>query len=165
MDPLAKTALWTASMRAREHERADRLFDEPLAALLATEDGEKIMNSFEGVVQRGVEDPALAVRTRFLDERISDAATKLDVRQFVFVAAGMDTRGYRLEWPDGSVLFELDRGELLDMKDELLEGAQAKPACVVYRLGVDLLGDWLGPLIRAGFRPAERTLWPCCSNA
>ena len=70
MDPLAKTALWTASMRAREHERADRLFDEPLAALLATEDGEKIMNSFEGVVQRGVEDPALAVRTRFLDERM-----------------------------------------------------------------------------------------------
>lgn len=68
LDPLARTALWTASMRAREHERDDRLFDEPLAALLATDAGPRIMRGAEGEVQKGVEDPALAVRTRFFEE-------------------------------------------------------------------------------------------------
>jgi methyltransferase (TIGR00027 family) len=91
LDPLAQTALWTASMRAREQAREDRLFEDPLAQLLATERGPQIMRTFEGEVQQGVEDPALAVRTRFLDEAI-DCAVAAGVRQFVFVAAGMDAR-------------------------------------------------------------------------
>jgi len=91
LDPLARTALWTASMRAREHAREDRLFEEPLARLLATEQGPQIMRGFEGEVQQGVEDPALAVRTRFFDEAVR-RAVGAGVRQFVLVAAGMDTR-------------------------------------------------------------------------
>ncbi|GAA1414300.1 SAM-dependent methyltransferase [Catellatospora coxensis] len=158
LDPLARTALWTASMRAREHARSDRLFDEPLANLLATEDGPKIMRGFEGEVQRGVEDPALAVRTRFFDDAMIDAA-RSGVRQFVLVAAGMDTRGYRLAWPESTVLFELDRPALLELKASLLADAAATPACTIRPLGVDLLGDWTTPLAAAGFRHSEPTLW------
>src|SRR5262249_21127542 len=106
LDPLARTALWTASMRAREHARADRLFEEPLAALMAGHDGPQIMRGFEGQVQRGVEDPALAVRTRFLDDRMLQAAELDGVRQFVLVAAGMDTRAFRMAWPAETVFYE-----------------------------------------------------------
>src|SRR5579859_5914804 len=102
-DPLAKTALWTASMRARETDREDRLFADPLAALLAGDEGPQIMRRFEGNVQKGVEDPVLAVRTKFLDDEIA-AFAAAGVHQFAFVAAGMDTRAFRLAWPTGSVV-------------------------------------------------------------
>lgn len=145
-------------MRAREHGRDDRLFDEPLAGLLATDDGPKIMRGFEGEVQRGVEDPALAVRTRFFDDAMVDAA-RGGVRQLVLVAAGMDTRGYRLRWPESTVLFELDRPALLELKASLLASASAKPSCAVRPVGVDLLSDWTTSLVTAGFKQTEPTLW------
>lgn len=145
-------------MRAREHARSDRLFDEPLASLLATEDGPKIMRGFEGEVQRGIEDPALAVRTRFFDDEMT-AAARGGVRQFVLVAAGMDTRGHRLAWPESTVLFELDRSALLELKASLLAEVAAAPVCTIRPVGVDLLGDWTTALVAAGFRQAEPTLW------
>jgi methyltransferase (TIGR00027 family) len=158
LDPLARTALWTASMRAREHAREDRLFEEPLAQLLATEQGPRIMRGFEGEVQQGVEDPALAVRTRFFDDAIG-CAVAAGVRQFVFVAAGMDTRAYRLVWPAASVVFELDRPALLDLKYALVDGSGAQAGCHLRPIGVDLLQDWTTPLVDAGFAPAEPALW------
>ncbi|MGH7881626.1 MAG: class I SAM-dependent methyltransferase, partial [Candidatus Dormibacteraceae bacterium] len=97
LDPLAKTALWTASMRAREHNRSDRLFSDPLAQMLAGDEGLQIMQQFEGDVQQGLEDPALAVRTRFFDDELARLAG-IGIRQFVLVAAGMDTRAFRLSW-------------------------------------------------------------------
>jgi methyltransferase (TIGR00027 family) len=159
LDPLARTALWTASMRAREHARDDRLFEEPLAGVLATDEGPRIMRGFEGEVQRGVEDPALAVRTRYFDDAIMSAAHMRGVRQFVFVAAGMDTRGYRLEWPDFCMLYELDRPALLQLKASLLADAAPTAKCLVQPLGVDLLSDWTPALTQAGFQPHEPTLW------
>jgi len=158
LDPLARTALWTASMRAREHAREDRLFEEPLAQLLATEQGPQIMWGFEGEVQQGVEDPALAVRTRFFDEAIG-CAVGAGVRQFVFVAAGMDTRAYRLGWPAATVVFELDRPALLELKYALVSDAGADARCDLRPVGVDLLEDWTTPLLDAGFAPVEPALW------
>jgi methyltransferase (TIGR00027 family) len=158
LDPLARTALWAASMRAREHARDDRLFEEPLAQLLATEHGPQIMRGFEGEVQQGVEDPALAVRTRFFDEAIGRAIGG-GVRQFVFVAAGMDTRAYRLAWPAATVVFELDRPALLDLKRTLVSGSGAEPGSALRPIGVDLLEDWTTPLLDGGFAPAEPALW------
>jgi len=158
LDPLARTALWTAAMRAREHSRDDRLFEEPLAALLATEEGPRIMRGFEGEVQKGVEDPALAVRTRFLDDQIRAAASS-GIRQFVFVAAGMDTRAYRLEWPEGSTVYELDRPALLELKATIISSVDSRPGCSVRMVGVDLLSDWTFAVQAAGFAERERTLW------
>lgn len=148
-------------MRAREHDREDRLFEEPLAGVLATEEGPRIMRGFEGEVQRGVEDPALAVRTRFFDEAIMSAAHDHRVQQMVFVAAGMDTRSYRLSWPQATTVFELDRPALLKLKAELLADAvpDVQPGCAVQSIGVDLIGDWTTPLVASGFRSLEPTLW------
>ena len=145
-------------MRAREHARDDRLFEEPLAQLLATERGPRIMRGFEGEVQQGVEDPALAVRTRFFDDEITRAVDR-GVRQFVFVAAGMDTRAYRLAWPAGTVVFELDRPALLDLKHVLVHGSGAEAGWDLRPIGVDLLADWTTPLLDAGFSPVEPALW------
>lgn len=146
-------------MRAREHARDDRLFSEPLAALLATGDGPKIMGAFEGEVQRGVEDPALAVRTRYFDEEITRAGTDHGIRQVVLVAAGMDTRAYRCGWPSATTVFELDRPALLDLKRSLLANVEASPRCLVRPVGVDLTADWTTLLLEAGFHTDAPTLW------
>ena len=158
LDPLAKTALWTASMRAREHRRADRLFSDPLAEAFAGDEGPRIMSQFEGQVQSGVEDPALAVRTRFLDDQLLrlDAA---GVRQFVFVAVGMDSRAFRLEWSPGVLVYELDRPALLSFKEDLVRDLHAPATAARVPLGVDLLGDWTGPLLASGFDPRQPTCW------
>ncbi len=158
LDPLAKTALWTASMRARETARADRLFTDSLAALLAGDEGPQIMWHFEGNVQNGIEDPVLAVRTKFLDDEMVALAVS-GVRQFAFIAAGMDTRAFRLPWPTGSEVFELDQPALLQLKDELIGQAGARPTARRISLGVDLLADWTTPLRSAGFDPRRPTAW------
>ena len=146
-------------MRAREQTRADRLFEEPLAALLAGPEGPQIMRGFEGQVQRGVEDPALAVRTRFLDDRMCRAAQVDGVQQFVLVAAGMDTRAFRMAWPAGTAFYELDRPGLLELKQSILAGAGAVSSCARRVVGVDLTRDWMSPLLANGFRADEPTVW------
>lgn len=158
LDPLAKTALWTASMRAREHERPDRLFSDPFAELLAGEEGPQIMRRFEGDVQQGVEDPALAVRTRFLDDKLIRLANQ-GITQFVFVAAGMDSRAFRLPWLPDTTVFELDRPAILHLKDDLLGRTRAIASCRRIPIGVDLLADWLSPLLADEFDPGAPTVW------
>jgi methyltransferase (TIGR00027 family) len=159
LDPLARTALWTASLRAREHARPDHLFTDPLAECLAGDEGPQIMRSFESEVQGGVEDPALAVRTRFFDDAMCDIARRHGIRQVILVAAGMDSRAFRLEWQPDTRLYELDRPELLALKDEQLRVAGASPRCARIAVSVDLTAAWSSSLRDAGFRPQSPTLW------
>lgn len=158
LDPLAKTALWTASMRAREHRRADRLFSDPLAETFAGEEGPRIMSQFEDQVQAGTEDPALAVRTRFLDDQLVRLNAE-GMRQFVFVAVGMDSRAFRLTWSPDTLVYELDRPALLSLKEDLVRGLHAPATVTRVPLGVDLLGDWTGPLLASGFDPRRPACW------
>ncbi len=81
------------------------------------------------------------------------------VRQFVFVAAGMDTRAYRLVWPAATMVFELDRPALPELKCTLISDAGADARCDLRPIGVDLLEDWTTPLLGAGFTPVELALW------
>jgi methyltransferase (TIGR00027 family) len=159
LDPLAQTALWTASLRAREAGREDRLFTDPLAATLAGEIGPHLMKTFEADVQNGIEDPALAVRTRFFDDAMLRLAQRFEIRQFVLVAAGMDSRAFRLPWPDGVRMFELDKPSLLTLKEKNLHSVAAVPACEREAIGVDLTQDWATPLCAAGFMPGLPTGW------
>jgi methyltransferase (TIGR00027 family) len=158
-DPLARTALWTASMRAREHDRPDRLFCDPLARVLAGDEGLAIMRGFEGDVQDGVEDPALAVRTRFFDDALARIVKDGNIRQIVLVAAGMDTRALRMRWPGGTTMYELDRPGLLNLKDQLISAQAAEPACRRILVGADLTADWTAPLLDAGLDPGTSTAW------
>ena len=120
MDAIAKTSLLTAAMRAVETKRSDeqgRLFSDPYAELLAGEEGTDLLKR---AIAASGDQPAIAVRTYFIDQKIKEALQK-GVRQIVMLAAGMDTRAYRFSFPQGTCLFELDRPEVLSYKQEKLK--------------------------------------------
>jgi methyltransferase (TIGR00027 family) len=159
LTPVSKTAVGVARIRADESARPDRLFDDPFAAAFvaampaaATDDADEPT------------DPATAarlavhviLRTRFYDEYLLAAAAS-GVRQVVLLAAGLDTRAYRLDWPDDIRLFELDLPPVLTFKDEVL--ADATPRCARVVVPADLTADWSSALRAAGFDDHAPTAW------
>lgn len=153
MDPVASTAHWVAAARARESQRGDALFHDPFAAALAGDEGRRWMDGDEGLVATYV-----AIRTRFFDEELERAASS-GVRQIVILAAGLDARAYRMNWPAGTRLFELDRPEVLAHKDRILDAAGAAPRCARVAIGLDLTLPWAESLRDAGFVSGARTAW------
>ena len=125
---VGKTALGVAMVRAEESRRSDRLFDDPYAAaFLAAAPG--AFEREQRAVTTGVADMAAwgtafwtqtVIRTRFYDDYLLDAAHG-GIRQVVLLAAGLDTRAYRLAWPDGLRLFEVDLPEVLQFKQRVLD--------------------------------------------
>lgn len=155
-DAVAKTSLLTAAIRAVETNRSEnegRLFTDPLAEVLAGSEGFAIL---EQVRAEMGDQPGIVLRTRYVDDRIIQGLAQ-GIRQIVILAAGMDTRAYRLSFPDGTRVFELDRPEVLSYKQEKL--GETLPHCMRHTVGVDLREEWQSKLIQAGMNPAERTLW------
>jgi methyltransferase (TIGR00027 family) len=99
-----------------------------------------------------------AVRTHFFDEYFA-AAAESGIRQVVILAAGLDSRAYRLNWPAGTVLYEIDLPAVLEYKSSTLDSLGAAPATTRREVAVDLRGDWPGALRAAGFNPAVPTAW------
>ncbi len=140
-DPISYTARFTAASRARETRRPDRLFEDPWAELLAGPEGFELLARWEQAARppnapAGMENPYIAIRTRYFDDFLAGAmATSGSIggaqpaRQVVMLAAGLDTRAFRLSWPPGTRLFELDRPDLLAAKAEVLRAAGAVPRC------------------------------------
>jgi methyltransferase (TIGR00027 family) len=149
LDPVATTARLTAAMRARESRRPDRLVDDPLAEVLAGEQGMAML----ALADAG---DTIPVRTRWIDDRIT-AAMAGAVGQVVILAAGMDTRAWRLAALTDVPLYELDRPELLDLKAGLL--GDHPPRAARTALGVDLTGPWTDALGAAGHDPSLPTCW------
>lgn len=81
------------------------------------------------------------------------------IRQVVFLAAGMDTRFFRLPWPDGVTVYELDRPALLEAKAEMLRNEPQPAGRTRITVPVDLTQDWTGPLKEAGWKSEEPVLW------
>jgi methyltransferase (TIGR00027 family) len=100
----------------------------------------------------------LAAQTRFLDEFLADAG-RAGIRQVVILASGLDTRPYRLWWPGGTTLYEIDRPQVLDFKSEVLNGLGAVLTANRRAVGVDLGQDWPSALRRVGFDAAQPTVW------
>lgn len=100
----------------------------------------------------------MGVRSRFFDEFFVAAGTA-GVRQVVLLAAGLDARAYRLDWPDDAVVFELDAPKVLSFKDEVLDAADAAPTVVRHPVAVDLRDDWSIALRDSGFDPGRPTAW------
>lgn len=151
----AVTARWAAAVRAQESRREDGLFHDRWAGALAGLEGE------QWLTQRG-DTPALsvmAIRTRFFDDFLMRVTGDHGVRQVVLLAAGFDTRAYRLVWPEGTRVFELDQPEVLGDKERIMGADAAKPGCVRHAVGADLLKPWVEPLARAGFRQGQPTAW------
>lgn len=98
------------------------------------------------------------MRTRFFDEVLLDAAGD-GCSQVVLLASGMDARPYRLGWPSGTRLFEVDFGEVLAFKRRALAGVRAVPQCAHFEVAADLSKDWPEVLRGAGFRADAPTIW------
>lgn len=156
LDPVGQTARWVAAARAVESQRPDRLFDDPYAALLAGQDGETCLRVLG--VQNVPIVAYLAMRTRFLDDLIADGV-RAGIRQCVILAAGMDTRAFRLAWPEGMQVYELDRPAVLAVKDALLTKAGAEPSCERHVVGADLTQSWVPLLQMAGFTAEQPAIW------
>jgi methyltransferase (TIGR00027 family) len=155
MDALGMTSRWVAAARERESRRADRLFDDPLAGALAGDQGRAMMAATEAAT--GVADnPYLAIRTRFLDDFVLAAAVD-GIRQFVILAAGMDARAFRLAWPPETVVFEVERGEVLEYKRGVLAASDVAPHARRVEIPADLRDDYRASLRRAGFSEAQPT--------
>ena len=158
------TAFGVAWTRARESTRADRLFDDPLAgkflAAVAPYAPTEIP-PVDGPEQDGflhLLADFIAIRTRFFDDYFAEAA-KAGVRQLVILAAGLDARAYRLGWPAGSTVFELDQPVMLRFKQRVLDASGQEPNCARVTVGADLRADWLTPLRAAGLRTDEPIAW------
>lgn len=99
------------------------------------------------------------VRTRFLDDFVLSACAS-GCTQVVLLGAGLDTRAFRLHWPPGTRLFELDVADMLAFKAKVLTDHGAVPACERVMLAADLAGeDWPSSLSAAGLRAGEPTVW------
>jgi methyltransferase (TIGR00027 family) len=101
---------------------------------------------------------ALAAHTRFVDEFLADAG-RAGIRQVVILASGLDTRPYRLWWPGGTTVYEIDRPQVLDFKAEVLRGLDAALATHRCAVGIELSQDWPAALRRVGFDAAQPTVW------
>jgi methyltransferase (TIGR00027 family) len=151
---VADTGLLVAAMRAAESAREDRLFSDPFADRLAGDRGRELLAA--AMAATGERSSVqIVVRTRFWDEALLQAAQK--VGQVVIVAAGMDARAYRLPWPDGTVVYELDQPGVLSLKAGLLAGEE--PRCRRVPVGVDLADDWPTAIRSAGLDPAAPSVW------
>ncbi|MHA6806204.1 SAM-dependent methyltransferase [Salinifilum ghardaiensis] len=100
----------------------------------------------------------MGLRTRFLDG-VCERAAADGAEQAVILAAGLDARAFRLEWPEKAAVFEVDQPAVLDFKDRALGELDAVPACARTSVRADLREDWLGALTEAGFDPQRPTIW------
>jgi methyltransferase (TIGR00027 family) len=160
--PVGLTAIGVAAIRADESERPDRLFDDPYAAGFAraagdwrkwstapTEEATRVRN---GLISW------ITVRTRFLDDVLLQACAGL-CRQVVILGAGLDSRAFRLAWPEGTRLWELDLADVLAFKDRVIRSEGWQPGCERITVPVDLSEDWGAPLLRAAFDPGAPVAW------
>jgi methyltransferase (TIGR00027 family) len=148
---VAATGLLVAAMRAEESARDDALFHDPFAERLAGDDGRRLLA--ESGSETGQPSAPIVVRTRLYDE----ALLRVGASQAVILAAGMDARSFRLPWPDGVTVYEVDQPQVIAMKEERLAGA--RPRCQRVPVGVDLADDWPKTLQSQGFNASAPTVW------
>jgi methyltransferase (TIGR00027 family) len=166
---VGSTATMVASQRVLSHREGliDDPYAEPLVRAVGIDlfakllDGEIDPQEFEQIdprfnLQRAAE--GMAVRTRHFDTLFTDA-TSAGVRQAVILAAGLDARAYRLPWPDGTTVYELDQPEVIAFKTETLSQLGAKPKADRRTVAIDLRNDWPKALRDNGFDPAQPTAW------
>lgn len=151
---LGATAAWIAGVRARESKREDRLFNDPWAEVLAGEEG-------MAWIATRPDDSVLPIvmRTRYFDDFLQEVTRQQAITQVVLLASGLDTRAYRLSWPDGTRIYEVDRPPILARKERILRAANAHPLCSRRAIGADLASSWWRAVAEAGFDAHLPTVW------
>lgn len=158
------TAISVARERSEESKRPDRLFQDEWAGAFCDAAreamGPRTFPGFDVTLSDFV--PMLrgymALRTRYFDDACL-AACAQGCQQAVILAAGLDARAFRLPWPQGMRLFELDRAEMLAFKRRVLEERGAVATCERHEVAVDLRTDWAPALLAAGFARERPTVW------
>ncbi|ORB74915.1 class I SAM-dependent methyltransferase [Mycobacterium scrofulaceum] len=171
-ESVGATALGVASARAAETRSDDPLIRDPFAQIFLDAAGDGVWNWHSApqlpdeVVEAEPQLPLqmramvgyMASRTAFFDEFFL-AATHAGIRQAVILAAGLDARAWRLDWPDGTTVYELDQPRVLDFKSSTLAQHGARPTCNRVEVAVDLRHDWPTALRDAGFDPSAPSVW------
>ncbi|MFE7595761.1 class I SAM-dependent methyltransferase [Streptomyces sp. NPDC057494] len=156
------TAVGVARVRALETERDNALFRDPLARAFATAGGLWPSSPPPGDEvarrRRRAVSFSIVIRTKFLDDLLREASAS-GVRQVVLLGAGMDSRAFRTDWPEGTRLFEVDTAAPLDFKAAVLRRERAVARCERITVAVDLREDWPDALAAAGHDPAVPTVW------
>jgi methyltransferase (TIGR00027 family) len=167
---LASSVGATATMVAAQRVLSNRegLIDDPFAEPLVRAVGlDFFVRALDGEIDLGDVDPrfnmqraaqGMAVRTRWFDKLFTDAAAA-GVRQAVILAAGLDARAYRLPWPDGTIVYEVDQPEVIDFKTKTLTDLGAKPRADRRTVAIDLRNDWPKALRDNGFDSTQPTAW------
>lgn len=171
-ESVGSTALGVAAARAAETASEDPLIEDPFARVFVEAAGNGTWQLFTDPALRAQlleVDPELrtrmqvmvdfmAVRTAFFDEFFLNAA-KSGVREVVILAAGLDARAWRLPWPDGTTVYELDQAKVLDFKSATLQRHGARPTANLVNVPVDLRQDWPKALQQAGFDASRPSVW------
>jgi methyltransferase (TIGR00027 family) len=167
------TATMVAAVRALATRRPDALindqFAEPLVRAVGIEFFTKMANGEldprdldeeTARTQQRFAD-ALAVRTDYFDNFFVSAqgAMATGIRQAVILASGLDSRAYRLPWPSGTIVFEVDQPQVIEFKTTTLANLGARPTADRRPVAIDLRDDWPAALKQAGFNPAAPTAW------
>ena len=159
------TAVAVAAARALETDRPDPLIVDPWAAALVRESGVAV--PFPERWPDRIEDaPAIehsmllgamyiGMRTRFIDDELLAGG----LRQVAILGSGLDTRSWRLAWPAGTRVFELDSPEVVDFVEKTMDAAAATPTATRTAIGADVTAPWASAIVRSGFRPDQPTHW------
>lgn len=171
-ESVGATALGVAAARAADTESSDPLISDPFARLFLDRVGHGVWDWYGApelpaeVVAAAPDMPQrmqalvnyFATRTKFFDTSFVDA-TNAGISQAVILAAGLDARSWRLPWPDGTTVYELDQDRVLDFKLSTLHDHGLQPACNRVAVAVDLRQDWPTALQQAGFDPSAPSVW------
>jgi methyltransferase (TIGR00027 family) len=161
------TATSVAASRALASSQPEPLITDPFADSLVKAVGLEHCNRIADGELEFTDDPLMnkqrmceqiAVRTRVFDDFFTDA-TEAGIRQAVIVAAGLDTRAYRLSWPPDAVVFEIDQPQVIQFKSAVLSDLGATAAAGHRSIEIDLRDDWPTALRNSGFDSAQPTAW------
>jgi methyltransferase (TIGR00027 family) len=161
------TATMVAASRAVASQGPDPLLDDPWADPLVRAVGldifvriidGKIDFEEDALLNRKTRVQQMAVRTRFFDNFFT-GSTEDGVRQAVILASGLDTRAYRLPWPAGTVVYEIDQPQVIAFKTDTLAGLGAEPTAQRRTIAIDLRDDWPAALREGGFDVTQPTAW------
>ncbi|HEU0190737.1 MAG TPA: class I SAM-dependent methyltransferase [Mycobacterium sp.] len=164
------TATMVAAARALATARPNAIISDPFAAPLVRAVGIDFFTRLVdgGIVRPGVPEDritqvrmmttSLAVRTKFFDDFFVDSA-EAGVRQAVILASGLDSRAYRLAWPAGSTVYEVDQPQVIDFKTATMAALGAEPTALRRTVSVDLRDDWPNALRHSGFDDGAPAAW------
>lgn len=133
---VSDTARWVAMYRALESERPDAIFKDPYARRLAGERGAEILRTTPRAKSMAW---AMVVRTAVLDEIVMRTVERDHADVVLNLAAGLDTRPYRLPLPASLRWIEVDLPEILAYKAEIMAGE--RPRCVLETVAADLADE------------------------